>query len=80
MDNKTKEELRKEYLEEIENVVACITLEHLQQLFKMGNERIAKDNAPQSQIEKMKEFRFELPAINFLTFMEICLLGESKYE
>ena len=72
------EEARREYLKDIEDVVICVTFEHLQKLFEMGKERIRKEHTPaRSQMRKMKHCIFDIPARDFLKFVEICLRGES---
>ena len=72
------EEAREEYLKDIENVVVCVTFEHLQKLFEQGKERIRKEHAPaRSQMRKMKQCTFDIPAKDFLKFVEISLRGES---
>jgi hypothetical protein len=65
---------------EMENAVFVVSFEMLRQLFEKGEQRIMRDHEPQSQKDKMKFFKFNIRAEDFIDFSAICLLGEDGNE
>ena len=65
---------------EMENAVFVVSFEMLRQLFERGEQRVLMNHKPRFQIDKMKFFKFNIRAEDFIDFSAICLLGEDEIE
>lgn len=72
--------MEKEMEKEMENAVFVVTFEHLRQLFETGRQRVMREHKPDSQVAKMKFFKFNIKAEDFINYSEICLVGEDTDE